>query len=416
MSAEPNNNHAKVDVPEEVVEPKSTTVEEPTSTIEQDPKPITTESSPVKIDDSTPTSTPIPIPHITPEEPNPTIAEPSTTESVAAEPTTETPQEAAVKLESVKEADVEAAAKLEATKDADVEKAASTSQHSVSFDKTTKTHDGSPLSKFYAELPAIFEAAGYNEMWGIALDPSETHVQTSIVLEKFLRANTKDVPKAKAQLIEALKWRKTMQPQKLLESTEFDKVKFGSLGYVTSYNTSDGGKEVITWNIYGAVKSVEKTFSDVPEFLKWRAALMELSIKELDLASATEKIPENGPDPYRMIQVHDYLNVSFLRMDPSIRAASKETIQTFSMAYPELLKEKFFVNVPLLMGWVFTAMKIFLSADTIKKFHPLSYGSNLGSEIPHVAEKLPKEYGGKGEELKSGLTVKYSEGEASKTA
>ena len=65
---------------------------------------------------------------------------------------------------------------------------------------------------------------------------------------------------------------------------------------------------------------------------------MELSVKELDLACATEKIPENGPDPYRMIQVHDYLNISFLRMDPEIRAASKETIQTFGMAYPELLK------------------------------------------------------------------------------
>lgn len=95
---------------------------------------------------------------------------------------------------------------------------------------------------------------------------------------------------------------------------------------------------------------------------------MELSVKELDLASATEKIPENGPDPYRMIQVHDYLNVSFLRMDPTIKAASTETIKTFSMAYPELLKEKFFVNVPLVMGWVFAAMKLFLSPETIKKF------------------------------------------------
>jgi hypothetical protein len=67
---------------------------------------------------------------------------------------------------------------------------------------------------------------------------------------------------------------------------------------------------------------------------------MELSVKELDLPSATERIPEDGLDPYRMIQVHDYLNVSFLRMDPNIRAASKETIQIFSMAYPELLKVK----------------------------------------------------------------------------
>jgi len=116
---------------------------------------------------------------------------------------------------------------------------------------------------------------------------------------------------------------------------------------------------------------------------------MELSVKELDLASATEKIPEDGPDPYRMVQVHDYLNVSFLRVDPMIKAASKEVIQTFTMAYPELLKEKFFVNVPLLMGWVFTIMKVFLSPETVKKFHPLSYGSNLAGELPEFGQQLP---------------------------
>lgn len=143
-------------------------------------------------------------------------------------------------------------------------------------------------------------------------------------------------------------------------------------------------------------------------FIKWRTALMELSIKELDLASATEKIPDGGPDPYRMIQVHDYLNVSFLRMDPSVRAASKAAIQTFAMAYPELVKEKFFVNVPLAMGWVFAALKLFLSAETIKKFHPLSYGGSLAGEIPECGAQLPEVYGGKGEPLtEGGLVVKY---------
>jgi hypothetical protein len=43
-------------------------------------------------------------------------------------------------------------------------------------------------------------------------------------------------------------------------------------------------------------------------------------------------------------------------MDPAVRAASKETIQVFSMAYPELLKEKFFINVPLVMGCKFSAL------------------------------------------------------------
>jgi hypothetical protein len=112
-----------------------------------------------------------------------------------------------------------------------------------------------------------------------------------------------------------------------------------------------------------------------------------------------------------MVQVHDYLHVSFLRMDPSVKAASKETISTFTMAYPELLKEKFFVNVPLVMGWVFAGMKLFLSAETIKKFHPLSYGSNLAAELP-FGKELPITYGGKGKDVKEGLTVKYAAAEA----
>jgi len=135
---------------------------------------------------------------------------------------------------------------------------------------------------------------------------------------------------------------------------------------------------------------------------------MELSVKELDLASATVAIPVDGVDPYRMVQVHDYMDVSFLRMDPAVKAASKETIQIFGMAYPELLKEKFFVNVPLLMGWVFAAMKLFLAPETVKMFHPLAYGSSLAGECEGWGEELPAAYGGKGADISSGLTVKYA--------
>lgn len=136
---------------------------------------------------------------------------------------------------------------------------------------------------------------------------------------------------------------------------------------------------------------------------------MELSLKELDLASATEPIPDDGPDVYRMIQVHDYLNISFLRMDPAIRAASKAAIQTFAMSYPELVKKKFFVNVPLAMSWVFSALRLFLSAETIRKFHPIGYGANLAKEMYWVGEQLPEVYGGKGLPLaEGGLVVKYA--------
>lgn len=264
-----------------------------------------------------------------------------------------------------------------------------------------------PLARFYDELAAVFNEAEYREMWGVELVETKEDAPTQIVITKFLRANNNDVTKAKKQLIEALKWRKKMEPQKLLGNTEFDKAKFGSLGFVTVYEGAKG-KEIITWNIYGGVKSKKATFGNVDEFIKWRVALMEVSLAQLSLKTATVPIPESGPDPYQMIQVHDYLNVSFLRMDPDVKASSKQTIQIFSMAYPELLKEKFFVNVPVVMSWVFAAMKVFLSADTVRKFHPLAYGSKLAGEMPEVGDKLPNAYGGKGGDIKDGLTVKYA--------
>jgi phosphatidylinositol transfer protein SFH5 len=84
------------------------------------------------------------------------------------------------------------------------------------------------------------------------------------VLEKFLRANGGDVSKAKAQLVEALKWQKSMEPAKLVEA-EYESAKFGGLGYVSTYLTAEGKKEIVTWNIYGAVKDVKATFGDVKE-------------------------------------------------------------------------------------------------------------------------------------------------------
>jgi phosphatidylinositol transfer protein SFH5 len=135
---------------------------------------------------------------------------------------------------------------------------------------------------------------------------------------------------------------------------------------------------------------------------------MELGIRKLNLGAVSSPIPDDGPDPYQMVQVHDYVNVSFFRMDPHVKAASRETIQTFSMAYPELLSHKFFVNVPSIMGWVFSAMKLFLAPATLRKFHPMASGTGLANELKSVAASLPLEYGGKGASVKTGLTVKLS--------
>lgn len=157
--------------------------------------------------------------------------------------------------------------------------------------------------------------------------------------------------------------------------------------------------------------SLKQHFTDHHRFIKWRAAIMELSVQKLKLDQVTEPIPEGGEDPYQMIQVHDYMNVSFWRMDPAVKAASKETIHVFSMAYPELLAHKYFVNVPAIMGWMFGAMKLFLAPATLKKFHPMTSGTTLATELKSIVSTLPNEYGGQGPSVKEGLAIPLTDAE-----
>lgn len=135
---------------------------------------------------------------------------------------------------------------------------------------------------------------------------------------------------------------------------------------------------------------------------------MEMGVRALDLPNATLPIPDyntsNGVDPYQMIQLHDYQNVSFLRMDSVTKAASKKTIEIMASYYPELLSIKYFVNIPLVMSWVFTAMKAVLAKETMRKFRVLSSGKSLASDF---SDEVPKAYGGKGPDLAEvGLTPK----------
>ncbi|RAH73699.1 CRAL/TRIO domain protein [Aspergillus aculeatinus CBS 121060] len=264
------------------------------------------------------------------------------------------------------------------------------------------------LAEFFDRLPAILSATGHAEMWGVTLKDFND-IPTVNVLIKFLRANEGNVKLAEEQLTKALQWRKEMNPIALTEG-QYNAEKFSGLGYVTKYTEANGQEVIVTWNIYGSVKNVDATFGDSDEFIRWRVALMELAVKDMKLGEATTVIDYEGEDPYQMIQVHDYLNVSFLRLNPNIRAATKKTIEVFATAYPELLREKFFVNVPAIMGWMFAAMKVFLSKNTTRKFHPISNGANLAREFPALKDQFPHSYGGTGPALQEGgYTVKLEQ-------
>ncbi|KAI9369906.1 CRAL-TRIO domain-containing protein [Aspergillus egyptiacus] len=276
--------------------------------------------------------------------------------------------------------------------------AAEEKNESVKPDYFTKTP---ALEQLFDRLPSILSKTGHEEMWGVPLKHEATDVPTINVLIKFLRANAGDLKLAEEQLTKALEWRQNLDPLSLVDESKnkYDADKFSGLGYLTTYEREDKGNLVVTWNIYGAVKKIDETFGDLDEFIKWRVALMELAVQELGMDKATSVIDYDGEDSYQMIQVHDYLNVSFFRLNPNIRAATKKTIEVFSTAYPELLREKYFVNVPSIMGWMFSLVKLFVNPNTTRKFHPISNGTNLAREFPGVAQKFPKNYGGDGPEL-----------------
>lgn len=264
----------------------------------------------------------------------------------------------------------------------------------------------------------------HKEIWGVNLSDPSTHVPSQIILQKYLNANDGDLSRAKEQLNHTLDWRAKAKPSELIEK-QYAKDKFGGLGYITKYSDSVNATpdvvEVFTWNIYGSVQNIQQSFGDLDAFIEWRVALMEMAMRELDLSTATKPITADE-DPYKIYQVHDYKGTSFFRSPPAVRSAAKKTVEVLAMAYPETLREKFFINVPgksqcliesislltriftALMGFMYGVMKMFVAAKTIKKFHPMSNGGALAlefsnSKVQGLGSKLPKEYGGKGGEL-----------------
>lgn len=89
-----------------------------------------------------------------------------------------------------------------------------------------------------------------------------------MILQKFLRANTGDLAKAREQLTSALKWRKEYQPLKVKDEV-FDS-KFGGLGYIikTKSLTDATREEIVAFNIYGeAAKDPKRIFGDTDAYV-----------------------------------------------------------------------------------------------------------------------------------------------------
>ncbi|GMK54865.1 hypothetical protein CspeluHIS016_0114510 [Cutaneotrichosporon spelunceum] len=252
-----------------------------------------------------------------------------------------------------------------------------------------------PLLKLHARLPAIVDAAKHKQIWGVTLEPTTPTFSTMLILQKWLRSVAGDIDAAASGLEKTLTWRREFGLDGTKPVWEETFNSFDGLGYVTHLSTG----EVVTWNLYGAIKNLGQTFGDLDKFMRWRIALMERAISHLDLAHTTIGIPDvgAGSDPHRLLQVHVYTGVSVLRMDPRVKAASKKAIEIMGAHYPETLARKFFVGVPVLMSWVFAAVRMFVSAETARKFVVVSYEESTAPEIGD--DQVPKRFGGTAGEL-----------------
>ncbi|KAK6459523.1 CRAL-TRIO domain-containing protein [Scheffersomyces xylosifermentans] len=244
----------------------------------------------------------------------------------------------------------------------------------------------SKLAKLIESIPSIVEKVtnNYDEIFGYRINvDSEEYVNIPVrneILLKFLAADEYDLDLSTKRLIKTLNWRNKFQPLSAAFVETFD-AELDKLGVITDLKpAAKENLQVVTWNLYGNLKSPKKLFekfgdnADTPssvkpgsQFLRWRIGLMEKAIQLLDFAD-----PANN----KLGQIHDYNNVSMFSIDPGMKAATKEIIEIFGDNYPELLSTKFFINVPILMAWVFTFFKTIgvISAATLKKFQVLNNG------------------------------------------
>lgn len=117
-----------------------------------------------------------------------------------------------------------------------------------------------PLIQLHAKLPAILKAAGHSQIWGVTLDASTPNFATLLILQKYLRSVADNVEEAATALEKTLKWRAEFGLDKATPIWEENfGAEFNGLGYVTRLNSG----EVVTWNLYGAVKDLGETFGNL---------------------------------------------------------------------------------------------------------------------------------------------------------
>ena len=276
--------------------------------------------------------------------------------------------------------------------------------------KTTELNEeqAAKLQTLVEEIPNILASTNnpeYDEIFGYRINKTnleyvDENIRNEILL-KFLIADKYDIELTKSRLIKTFNWRNEFQPLK----AGFEEIfpdELNLLGSITKFPNSNTNNNnllllgITTWNLYGNIKNPKILFEKFGQeednqnklpgnlFLRWRIGLMEQSLQLIDFTD---------PKLNQIAQIQDTNNVSIFNIDPGMKKGMKDIIQILGDNYPELLSIKFFINVPYIMGWIFTFLKKIgiINEDTLKKFQVLNHG-DLTDFYP--ADFLPKSYGG----------------------
>lgn len=125
-------------------------------------------------------------------------------------------------------------------------------------------------------------------------------------------------------------------------------------------------------------------------FIKWRVALMEMSIDCLKLDTAKRMSTWKVVEAFRMIQVHD-----FTGMEPSLwttwNALHESVMRSFMDNYPCLVSKTYVSGRASKLDFSLRVWAC-LPRDTYKAVSFVESRHQMASELPHIAGEWPREF------------------------
>ncbi|KAM0325081.1 hypothetical protein ACHAQA_007620 [Verticillium albo-atrum] len=256
----------------------------------------------------------------------------------------------------------------------------------------------------------------------VGLNSRERSTAATIVLQKFLRAADYDVETAVANFSATMRWRKKYDPSAKLAKM-FDPKRFGDMGFITRHRIDEHGRNIVVmWNLYGVIKDVVATFGDIRQYLDFSIALMELAVRALQLTKARTPIPDLGPDPYKIVQVHDCAGSDPFEVYPRVKVAIARTIDLMDGCYPGLLAYHHFVRLGCLNTFRIKLLNTMVPGSLrarVLSLGRVEFKTSLKREdvlvklFPDPADRqryafsFPSEFGGTAGSVHEGKTVFY---------